>query len=280
MDTQPTPKVSIVLPTHNRAELLDKAIRSVVGQTYENWELIIVDDASTDFTPQLVREWQAKDARISCIRNPENIFSKLGVTANLNIGLNGADGKYIARLDDDDYWCDNRKLEKQVNFLENNPDYVLAGGGVIVVDPAGKELYRYFKFEHDETIKKRALLANPFSHTTVMFRREAAIAVGGYANWQYAEDWDLWLRLGVYGKLYNFQEYFMAYLFSGTNKSFELQRPQTKTVLKFIAQHRREYPGFFLAYAANFAQYLFSFLPTALRLKVHPFLAYIKRRFL
>jgi hypothetical protein len=152
------------------------------------------------------------------------------------------------------------------------------GGGVIVVDSEEKELFRYFKKETDAEIRTKALFANPFSHTTVMFRKEVALTVGGYGSEKYAEDWGLWLRMGMVGKFYNFQEYFTAYTMDGTNGSFIYQRPQSKRILGFIKKHRNDYPGFWKAYALNSVQYAFSFLPSWLRLKLHTFLSSVKRK--
>jgi hypothetical protein len=111
-----------------------------------------------------------------------------------------------------------------------------------------------------------------------MFRRDIAREVGGYGGWRYAEDWDLWLKLGTRGKLYNFPEYFMAYLMAGQNKSFVHQRAQSKMMFDIIRSHRREYPDFYLAYAVNATQYLYSFLPLFVRRPLHTFLASLKRR--
>ena len=188
-----------------------------------------------------------------------------------------AKGKYIARIDDDDWWRNSDKLKTQVDFLEANPDYVVCGGGMIVVDSQGLELFRYLKPESDSDIRKTALLANPFSHTTVVFLKEAAEKVGGYGDWQYAEDWDLWLKLGKIGKFYNFPEYFTTYIMSGGNKSFIYQRPHSKMILEIIKKHRFDYPRFYFGYYFNLGQYLYSFLPLILRKGLHPTLSYLKR---
>jgi glycosyltransferase involved in cell wall biosynthesis len=270
------PKVSVVLPTHNRAGLVGKAIESVLMQTFSDWELVIVDDASTDNTWEVLSVWAKKDERIKPFRNEKNNYPDISKT--LNRGIEMARGRYIARLDDDDAWIDPKKLQKQVDFFESHPDYVVVGGGMIVVDGTGKELFRYFKKETDEQIRRSALFANPFSHTTVMFRTDIAREVGGYGNWRYAEDWDLWLKLGTKGKLYNFPEYFAAYLLAGQNKSFVHQRAQSRMTLEFITVHRKEYPNFTAAYLLNGTQYVYSFLPLWLRQILHYPLVALKRR--
>jgi glycosyltransferase involved in cell wall biosynthesis len=269
-----TPTVSILLPIYNRAVLLERGIKSVFAQTFSDWELILIDDASTDDTPNVVKQYVAMDKRVVSIRNEKNVY----ITAALNQGLAAARGEFIARLDDDDYWLDPDKLKKQVEFLRTHPDYAVVGGGVVVIDGEGKERFRYFKKETDEEIRRTALSANPFTHTTVMFRAEAARAEDGYGTERYAEDWELWLKMGTKGKLYNFPEYFTAYTMATTNRSFIHQRPQTVRVLKFITAHRHDYPGFLKGYIVNGTQYLFSFFPESFRHSLHTSLISIKRK--
>lgn len=269
-----TPLVSILLPVYNRAALLRRAVDSVFTQTFQDWELIIIDDASTDETPQIVKLFIARDPRVRAIRNEKNIY----ITKALGQGLAAARGKYIARLDDDDYWVDPDKLEKQVDFLDTHPDCVVVGGGVIVIDNEDRERFRYFKKETDKEIRKTVLSANPFSHTTVMFRANVARAVGGYGTERYAEDWELWLKMGKVGTFYNFPEYFTRYTMGDQNRSFIHQRPQSERILKFIVANRRNYPGFWRGYLLNLTQYIYSFLPLFLRRALHRTLSAIKRR--
>lgn len=271
-----TPVVSIIMPTYNRAATLAHAIDSVLAQAYADWELIVIDDTSTDGTAAVLDGYTRRDPRITVIRNEHSDYATVGITKVLNQGLAAAQGKYIARLDDDDAWIDPRKLEKQAAHLDAHPDCVVVGGGVVVVDGAGKERYRYFKKETDEAIRQTALAANPFSHTTVMFRADAARACGGYRA-RYAEDWDLWLSMGARGTLYNFPEYFTAYTMNDLNKSFIHQRAQTKVVLQFISAHRREYPNFVRGYMLNFAQYCYTFLPIGVRKYFQARLSAVKR---
>jgi glycosyltransferase involved in cell wall biosynthesis len=270
-----TKKISIILPTRNRSRLLTRAIQSVLEQSFKDWELIVIDDGSTDETPEILEQWQKTEPRLNVLRSEKR--TGVDISFILNQGLSLASGKYVARLDDDDYWCHQDKLRKQFEFLESHPDYLVVGGGVIVVDEHEIELFRYFKKREDATIRRWALFANPFSHTTTMFRREEALAVGGYGDWHYAEDWDLWLKLGTRGKFYNFQEYFTVYRLADTNKSLLYQREQARAILEIIRRHRAEYPRFYGAYCLNLVQYLYSFLPFGLRKMLQPLLSSLKR---
>lgn len=276
-----TPIVSIVMPTYNSSEpLLNKAIQSALDQTFKEWELIIVDDASTNDVPRLLDAWAKKDERIKIVHKEKNEFRELGISGSLNRGITLAHGKYIARLDHDDYWIDNDKLKKQVAFLDGHPGGVVVGGGVVMVDPEGMEQSRYFKKETDEEIRASALFANPFSHTTVLFRKDVAVKAGSYQG-RHIEDWDLWLRMGTYGTFYNFQEYFVAYTVTGINASFLNQKALSKNVLKLITREREYYPGFVRAYTLNLIQYIYAVLPfpAGFRVWAHGSLVWLKRKF-
>lgn len=271
------PKVSIILPTYNRSQLLDRSIKSVLDQSFEDWELIVINDFSIDNTQDILEEWQKRDLRIKVIRNDKNIAGSSGIYKNLNKGIEISKGKYIARIDDDDEWIDKDKLKKQVDFLENNPEYVLCGGGVIVVNDNDRELFRYFKNINDLEIKRRALFANPFSHSTVMFLKEAAKKVGYYSQLRYAEDWDLWLKLGNIGKFYNFPGYLTLYRLTSGNESFIHQKSQSKVILDIIKKYKNDYPKFHSAYCLNFVQYLYSSLPNFIKKIFYPILSGFKR---
>ena len=227
-----SPKVSIVLPTYNRINWLIKSIDSVRSQTYQNWELFVIDDISSDGTDEKMKEICCEDSRIQYHKLP--VTKEPGISKFLNFGINNGTGKYIARLDDDDKWIDNDKLRKQVEFMEKNPEYVLTGGGVIAINDKEEELFRYFENETDSQIRKKALLSNPFTHPTVLFRKDAAVKIGTYQILEFAEDWDFWLRLGKVGKLYNFPEYFAHYLMAGQNISLKNQRGLAKMLFKII----------------------------------------------
>lgn len=269
------PKISILLPTYNRASLLNRAAKSILAQSFQNWELVIVNDASTDGTKKFLNELAGQDPRVRPVHHEKNYYPDISRT--LNEGLQIARGEYVARLDDDDYWCDDRKLEKQATFLDAHSDIAIAGGGTIVIDENDHEKFRYLKPEQDGAIRDKALFANPFTHSTVIFRRQMAIEAGGYGDFKNAEDWDLWLRLGTHGKFYNFQEYFTRYTMTEQSKTFVFKRSQSKEILRLIAAHKKEYPHFNAAYALNLAQYGYSLLPFGIQRLLYRTLSKAKR---
>lgn len=270
------PLVSIVIPTCNRARLLKKTIQSIYEQSYENWEALFIDDISADDTEKMLCDLSNRDSRIRYFRIP--LDNNKGISKYLNYGLKNAKGKYISRIDDDDYWYDKDTLKIQVEFLESNPDYVLVGGGVIIVNDKYKMIFKYFKREKDEEIRNSALIANPFAHNTVMFRKEEILSIGGYSNIEFAEDWDLWLRVGKLGKMYNFRKYFTCYLTSGQNTSYKKLQKQSKFIIKLIKKYKNEYPNYYKGLFLSYIQYLYSFLPSPLTSRLHTFLIYFKRQ--
>jgi glycosyltransferase involved in cell wall biosynthesis len=271
------PLVTIVLPTYNRLKWLLKSIDSVVEQSYSNWELYVIDDISCDGTEEKMNELSVADSRIKYHKLP--VTDEIGISKFLNFGIFNGHGKYIARLDDDDKWIDKDKLKKQVEFLEKNDDYVLVGGGVIAIDENEIELFRYLENETDTQIRKKALLSNPFTHPTVLFRRETAAKIGGYRILEYAEDWDFWLMLGREGKLYNFPEYFAHYLMAGQNISLKNQRGLAKKLFEIIKAHKDYYPNYWKGVLVNTLQLIHSYTPSFVRKNTTTFLKYIKRKY-
>jgi glycosyltransferase involved in cell wall biosynthesis len=273
-----SPDVSIILPTLNRVKLLEKSINSVIDQTLENWELLVIDDRSTDDTKNLLLNLSEKDSRIKYINTKQSTFP--GISEYLNTGIKLSKGKYIARIDDDDTWPHRDKLRLQVEFFERNPEFVITGGGVIMVDATGREMYRFLKKENDRDIRKTSLLSCPFEHTTVMFRKETAEFVGKYPNLEVAEDWDFFLRLGKAGKYYNFMEYFTNYMQAGGDMSILKQSLVAKTEIKIIRTYKNDYPNFAAAIIIHYLQYLYSVLPGFIQRPFQYFLRYLKRNYL
>jgi len=277
MENENQTLVSILMPTFNRADRIGKAIESVMKQNFKNWELLIIDNESTDNTKEEVKACVKRDSRIKYFNVKKS--PNPGIADYLNYGIGISIGEYIARLDDDDEWYDADKLDKQVSFLNENVDYVLVGGGAIVVDDEKKEIYRFYKRETDAEIRNKALYACPFVHSNVLFRKKVIQETGGYKNIRFGEDWELWLRLGKMGKFYNFKEYFSLYLNSGQNFSINNQRFVGKTVLGLIKEYRNDYPNYRKAFILNFMQYLYSFTPSIIKNKTQNFLFYIKRNY-
>ena len=185
--------VSVLMSVYNNAPTLEAAADSVLRQSYDNLELILCDDASTDDTWEIMQRIAARDARVLCFQNEKN----LGLGASLNRCLARSAGEYIARQDADDL-SDPDRLEKTLAFLlaENAP---YAGCGVRVFDDNGVWSTRQFP----QKITKHIIAQkNPFFHPTMIFRRGVLEAVGGYSEsavTRRTEDYDLVMRLAAQG---------------------------------------------------------------------------------
>lgn len=271
------PTVSIILPTYNGARYIKRAVESVRAQTFEDWELVVVDDGSTDGTHTIVTDIASLDSRIKYERNAAN----LGIQKTLNRGLALASGRYIARIDDDDAWSDAGKLASQVAYLESHPDAVLVGTGARIVDEAGKEIRRYFFPETDAAIRQSMLAKNCFAHASVVFRTDAVRAVGGYGESQdvrHVEDHDLWLRLGSRGEFANLPSISVTLTARKDSLSSRNRREQFAKMLVLAKKYRDVYPGYFFAMFGGYLRLgLFSFFKLVPRPLREAFFRFYKR---
>ncbi|MFH1292397.1 MAG: glycosyltransferase [bacterium] len=243
--------------THNRANHIAWAIASVRSQSLTDWELIIIDDASTDDTKAVVQEFLNQDQRIRYIKNEKN----LGISNSRNLALEKARGQFIAVLDSDDIWCYNEKLQKQYDFLSQNPEYVLVGGGVIQIDEQGVERKRYLNPCKDSTIRKKFLAKNPFAHSSVMYSRNLALELGGYKKeLGIGEDYDLWLRMGKKGKLANLNDYLLKYRIHSDGTCFKDLIKALKNNIKIIKKYRKDYPNYFFAFLRRWSRLLVGYI--------------------
>lgn len=200
--------VSVVLPVWNGVRFLAEAVESILLQTLDSFELIIVDDGSTDSTLKIANAFASRDPRVQVI-----LLEHCGIAEALNAGIAIARGRYIARMDADDVALPSR-LEKQVAFLDANADCVAVGCAIDVIDEGGEHLgMRMFPEQHADIA--HTLLhtwSTAMAHPTVMTRMEALREVGGYRpTCVPSEDLDLWLRLSSVGRLANLGEPLLQY---------------------------------------------------------------------
>jgi glycosyltransferase involved in cell wall biosynthesis len=202
-----TPAVSVMMPAYNAARYVAEAVESVLAQTFGDFELLIVDDGSTDRTPAILRRYAARDGRIR-LTTREN----RGISATRNELLAMARGEFAAVLDADDVALP-RRLEAQVAYLRDHPDVVAVGSVYEGVDAGGRYLFDPTVSLDDEAMQEEALAGGcPILQSSAMMRREAAVRVGGYREAMApAEDVDLWLRLGEVGRLANVPEVLAKY---------------------------------------------------------------------
>jgi len=193
------PLVSILIPVYNGSLYLGETIASIKKNSYSNYEIILVDDGSTDESKRLCAAFVKKDSRIKFYSFTKN----QGMTRVLNFGIRKAKGKYIARLNQDDLIVTNR-LEKQVKFLEANSEYVAIGGQIVLFTEDNPHFATVNFPLTDKEIRKKWLMLSPFSDPTVMYQKKAVLKTSGYSQFFWpADDVHMWYQLGKLGQLAN-----------------------------------------------------------------------------
>jgi hypothetical protein len=182
--------VSVVLPVYNGERWLRESVQSVLGQTFRDFELIAIDDGSTDDSPRVLAELAAADSRVRVHTNPRN----LGLIPSLNRGFALARGRYIARLDADDVALPTR-LERQVARLEAEPRLGVVGSAYYRLDEQGRRRLSLPPLS-DTAIRWQLLFGNVWCHSTIMLRASLLAGAGDpYSDHRHAEDYELWVRL-------------------------------------------------------------------------------------
>jgi len=191
-------KVTVLMSVYNGEQYLPQSIESILNQTYDNYEFIIIDDASTDKSYSILEKYASLHSQIVLIKNEKN----LGLTKSLNLGIKMSRGKYIARQDHDDISHPDR-LEKEVSYLDQNRDVMLVTGNLELIDSLGMFIKHTKRFMEQKLIAWYLLFYNVIGgHSLVMFRKENVVSLGGYNEaFPFGQDYQLWLRLVESGKL-------------------------------------------------------------------------------
>jgi glycosyltransferase involved in cell wall biosynthesis len=203
------PDVDVIIPVYNAASTLEEAVASIQRQTYRAIRIILIDDGSTDATPNLLAKIAAEDSRVTVLRQ-ENA----GIVDALNRGWRAGDAPFIARHDADDIAAPDR-LAKQVAFLEGNPEVMAVSGAFRHINSAGETTGKVSLPPLNEADPKWVPAREPYLiHPFLMLRRAAIEEVGGYRYVYHAEDSDLYWRLQERGKLVNLDDVLGDYRFS------------------------------------------------------------------
>lgn len=228
------PTVSVIMGVYNckRPDLLDKSIKSIVNQTYSDWEFIICNDGSNDGkTLDLLKTYTKVDERIIVLSYKNN----KGLCKALNTCLEKAKGHYIVRQDDDDVSKPDR-LQALVSFADAHPEYAIVGSTALVTDDDG--IWGQFPLEEKPT-KKSFLWNSPFAHPTVLIRKEALENVAGYRvskETNRCEDYDLFMRMYASGYIgYNIQDDLYEYRVINSNKKY---RPMNDRIKEAIVRFK------------------------------------------
>jgi glycosyltransferase involved in cell wall biosynthesis len=218
------PAVSVLLPVYNAERYLREAIESVLCQTFGDFELLMLDDGSTDDSAAILWEYELKDRRV-------HVFSRenRGLPSTLNELIGKARGRYLARMDQDDICLPNR-FENQVAFLSANTEHVLVGGWIEQINEAGQPIgIVRTPCAHDDIDRFNLRGRCSVWHPTAMMTKKAVLAIAAYdIELEAAEDLDLWLRLAEVGKIANLEHTVLRYRLHDNSLSATQREKQMK----------------------------------------------------
>lgn len=233
------PLISVVMPAYNAERYISEAIESILKQSFKDFELIIIDDCSTDKTPEIIQKYSKQDPRIKTYRNETNM--KLAKT--LNTGIKHANGKYIARMDADDVSLPNR-LEIQKTFMEKHPYVGILGGGMVIMNQNGEKISKRSYHRDDPSIRKHMFRFSPFCHPAVIIRKEAFDKTQGYKHeYNPAEDYEFYFQLGRFCEFANTDSELLRYrVVEGSMTTGKLKKMEIETI-KIRFKYFLEYKG-------------------------------------
>ena len=199
------PKISVIMPVYNAEEFVEESIKSILNQSFKEFEFIIIDDKSTDSSLNIINKYKKKDKRIVLIKNKKNLAQAL----SRNKGLKKAKGKYIAVLDSDDLAV-KKRLEIQFNYLEKNPHIFLVGSSAIYIDEKGKEIRRFRKYNDCKMLAWRLPKSCGIIHSSIMFRNTPEFNYN--TRFKSGNDYGLYLSILESGKnLTNLPQFLVRY---------------------------------------------------------------------
>ncbi len=227
--------MSVLIGCWNNASTLRSAAQSILTQTLTDLELVIVDDGSTDATPQVAAELQAADARVRYLP-----LTHMGISGSLNEGLRAARAQFVAFQDADD-WSEPARLQRELEVLEQRPEVVAVGCRMREVDGSGTELAPRTSFAAGD-VNETLMRFNPIPNSCAMVRRRTVLDAGGFdPRYLYAMDYDLWLRLAERGTIVTLDEPLAVRVMGGANVAARKERAQTLEAIqiRLMALRRR-----------------------------------------
>lgn len=232
-----SPKVSVILSVHDGEAYLDQAVSSVFQQTFTDFEFVVVDDGSTDRTPEVLAS--VRDPRLVVISQPH-----AGLTVSLNRAIRQSRGELIARMDADDAARPER-FARQVAYLDAHSEVGLLGTGSEEITPSGEVVATVVPPATDSEIRQVLIRRNPFVHSSIMARRELIERAGGYdERLPVAQDYDLWMRVAALTRLANLPESLVRrrLLPGRVSRARDSERLRAEIGVKWRALRRRVYP--------------------------------------
>lgn len=240
-NTMDKPLVSVLLPVFNAEQFLKVTLDSLFAQTFQDFEVVVIDDGSTDRSGLILQGYE--DPRLEVFRNDHN----LGLIKSLNVGLDLCRGKYVARIDADDCALPHR-LQVQTELLEKNPDTVFVFSDRIAINEAGKKIDVHNRMVYgDGLIRWKLLTGNFVTHSSVMIRKESIRKPLFDDKYLHAEDYAAWLALLSEGKFAAILEPLVKYRFHGGSVSAQNRKTQVYSALLALQSH------LFITYDSEFS---------------------------
>lgn len=221
------PRVSILMPVYNAGQYLSTALDSILSQSFRDWELILINDGSTDDSESIIMQYD--DERIYYIKNTIN----LKLIKTLNKGIDYCGGQYIARMDADDI-CHPDRLKQQVEFLDSHPEYLMCGTSASVIDHNGKKTGKIHNLTKNDYLQINLMFSPSFIHPSMLIRREVLQQNRYNENYKHVEDYELWCRIAKQGKVANIDAELMEYRWHDSNISVVHNKVQEELKDKII----------------------------------------------
>ncbi|MFC1646682.1 glycosyltransferase [Patescibacteria group bacterium] len=262
------PLISVIMPAYNCGKYIDRSIKSILNQSFHRFELIIIDDHSSDSTYKISRKYSKIDPRIKLFRNVKT----MQVAYSLQKGLHESKCGLVARMDADDYSYPQR-LEKQYRVLMKNPKVAIVGADMEIVNEEGKKIFVRKYPKSDSELKAMLFRYSPFAHPVVMFRKKAVMEFGGYdLSMVPCEDIDLWFKLGSKYRFASIGQILLVYTFRhGSNSSKKLRSLELLGLkIKLNAIKKYDYRPSFFDILYNILEYASLFvMPGNFRIKLY-----------
>jgi len=253
------PKVSVLMTNYNAGKFIWEAIESILRQTFRDFELIILDDGSTDNSWNIIQKYAKEDDRIRCHKNGKNIW----ISATRNKLIDFSQWEFIAWLDSDDR-AKKKRLERQVFFLEENPACWIVGSWINIIDAQWKSIWVKKLPLTNEKIMKEFFFRSPLNHPSSMMRRECIKATGYYRkDLEPADDLDFLARISQRYMLANIPDILLEYRIHGENLSLIKQKQMIqKTLLIRKNMQKMGYKMWIMGKCAYYITWVMQYLPS------------------
>lgn len=261
------PKISVIMSVYNTEKYLEEAILSILNQDFEDFELIILDDFSSDKSFEICQKFEKIDKRIKLFRNEKNMW--ISFTRNKLISLTNTN--FICTQDSDDISFKNR-LSLLYNFLEHNKNYAVVSGNMEIIDEESEKIWER---KYSQNIEKIILKKSPISNPASLFRKDIFLEVWGYdKELDYAEDYDLWLKIfSKWYKIWVLQDFVLKYrIRNNQTKSEKLKETLKNTI--FIQKRAIKKYGL----KANFSDKIYHFLEKILLFLPEKFVLFLFKK--